>query len=79
MKLKITYFCLLFLLWGLCTQAQTALEYYVDGAQTTNGNGTAASPWNKIWYAINRTRDTTKDAIVYIKADTYTISISISK
>jgi len=28
-------------------------------------SGTAASPFNRIWYAINRSpRDTTKDAIV---------------
>jgi parallel beta-helix repeat protein len=53
--------------------AQTPATYYVDGSLATNGNGTAASPWNRIWYAINRTRDTTRDAIVYIKRGTYTI------
>jgi hypothetical protein len=55
------------------TQAQAVLEYYVDGSKTTAGTGTAADPWNRIWYAVNRVRDTTKEAIVYIKRGTYTI------
>lgn len=62
---------LLFCSW---VYAQSPAEYYVDGSLTTNGNGTAASPWNRIWYAINRSpRDTTRDAIVYIKGGTYVI------
>ncbi|HEX6427462.1 MAG TPA: hypothetical protein VF008_07235, partial [Niastella sp.] len=64
--------CLVLLYSGV--NAQSSIEYYVDGSLTTNGNGTAASPWNRIWYAINRSpRDTTKDAIVYIKRGNYVI------
>ncbi|MGE5106208.1 MAG: T9SS type A sorting domain-containing protein [Sphingobacteriales bacterium] len=72
MKKRITFlYVLLFLC--LFLQAQTTVEYYVDGSKAANGNGTSANPWNRIWYAINRSRDTTKDAVVYIKGGTYTI------
>ncbi len=67
------YLPVLLLLCYISAKAQTANSYYVDGSQATNGTGTLASPWNRIYYAINRVRDTTKDAIVYIKAGTYTI------
>lgn len=74
MKWRTTLFAIGFLLAFTRAGAQTPNEYYVDGSLTTNGNGTAASPWNRIWYAINRSpRDTTKDAIVYIKRGTYEI------
>lgn len=74
MKGRTTLFITCFMLGWLLTSGQTPNEYYVDGSLTTNGNGTAASPWNRIWYAINRSpRDTTKDAIVYIKRGTYVI------
>ncbi|NII26994.1 T9SS type A sorting domain-containing protein [Pseudoflavitalea sp. X16] len=74
MKWRTTLFAIGFLLAFIGAGAQTPNEYYVDGSLTTNGNGTAVSPWNRIWYAINRSpRDTTKDAIVYIKRGTYEI------
>ena len=68
--------CLLILYTGI--KGQAPLEYYVDISQASNGNGTSGSPWNRIWYAINRSpRDTTKDAIVYIKGGNYTIDFLI--
>jgi hypothetical protein len=73
MKKKIAYSTFLLLFFCTMVKAQTSISYYVDGSKTTNGTGTLASPWNRIYYAINRVRDTTKDAIVYIKAGTYTI------
>ncbi len=74
MKIKITLLVLCTLAMYAGTKAQAPLEYYVDIAQASNGNGTAGSPWNRIWYAINRSpRDTTKDAIVYIKRGSYVI------
>jgi hypothetical protein len=73
MKKKITLISACLVLLSLIAQSQAVLEYYVDGSKTTAGTGTAADPWNRIWYAINRARDTTKDAIVYIKRGTYTI------
>ncbi len=73
MKKTITLISFCFLIFQVITQAQTIVEYYVDGSSSTNGNGTAIAPWNKIWYAINRTRDTTKEAVVYIKRGIYTI------
>jgi Right handed beta helix region/Secretion system C-terminal sorting domain len=73
MKNKIVLLCVSLVLFAASAEAQTSVSYYVDGSLTVNGTGTAASPWNRIWYAINRTRDTTKDAIVYIKRGTYTI------
>lgn len=73
MKSKVTFFLLGLLALCIVVQAQTANNYYVDGSQAVNGTGTLASPWNKIYYAINRVRDTTKDAVVYIKRGTYTI------
>lgn len=69
---------LLVLACALCTlsaRSQAVNNYYVDGSLASNGDGSAASPWNRIWYAVNRSpRDTTKDAVVYIKAGTYTIT-----
>jgi hypothetical protein len=73
MKKLITFLSFFLLLFCGTLKAQTSISYYVDGSQATNGIGTLASPWNRIYHAINRTRDTTKDAIVYIKAGTYTI------
>jgi hypothetical protein len=73
MKKRITYSTFLLLIFWISAKAQTSVSYYVDGSKTTNGTGTQASPWNRIYYAINRVRDTTKEAIVYIKAGTYTI------
>jgi parallel beta-helix repeat protein len=74
MKRNTTLLSISLVLLCCCTYAQSPAEYYVDGSLTTNGNGTAASPWNRIWYAINRSpRDTTRDAIVYIKGGTYAI------
>ncbi|MGF2410893.1 T9SS type A sorting domain-containing protein [Ferruginibacter sp.] len=73
MKKRITFLQVFLLLLCVTVKAQTSISYYVDGSQATNGTGTLASPWNRIWYAINRVRDTTRDAIVYIKAGTYTI------
>ena len=74
MKGKSTLLSISLVLLYCWSYAQSPAEYYVDGSLTTNGNGTAASPWNRIWYAINRSpRDTTKDAIVYIKGGTYAI------
>jgi hypothetical protein len=72
MKKIITFFSIFLLLLTTSVQAQTN-SYYVDGSLTTNGNGTLASPWNRVWYAINRARDTTKEETVYIKAGRYTI------
>lgn len=72
MKKIITLVSFCMLLLAAPVQAQTN-TYYVDGSLSTNGNGTQASPWNRIWYAVNRTRDTTKEEVVYIKAGTYTI------
>lgn len=72
MKKQVTFLLCCVLLLAASAKAQT-VSYYVDGSLSTNGNGTLASPWNRIWYAINRTRDTTKDEIVYIKKGTYTI------
>lgn len=73
MRSKITLTTVACVLLSLLTSAQVN-EYYVDGSLSTNGNGTAGSPWNKIWYAINRSpRDTTKDAVVYIKRGSYVI------
>jgi len=60
------------LLMIISATAQTN-SYYVDGSRSTNGDGTLANPWNRIWYAINRNRDTTKEEIVYIRAGRYTI------
>jgi hypothetical protein len=73
MRKKIT--CLLYfvMMFAFAIQAQTSISYYVDGSQATNGTGTLASPFNRIWYAINTTRDTTKETLVYIKAGRYTI------
>jgi hypothetical protein len=74
MKGKTTLLSISLLLFCSWVFAQSPAEYYVDGSLTTNGNGTAASPWNRIWYAINRSpRDTTRDAVVYIKGGTYVI------
>ncbi len=73
MKFRITFLLLGLLVLCATVQAQTANNYYVDGAQAVNGTGTLSSPWNQIYYAINRVRDTTKDAVVYIKRGTYTI------
>jgi hypothetical protein len=73
MKKRIAYSTFLLFIFCISAKAQTSVFYYVDGSKTTNGTGTQASPWNRIYYAINRVRDTTKDAIVYIKAGTYTI------
>lgn len=71
-KTTLLTLCLLILYTGI--KAQAPLEYYVDISQASNGNGTSGSPWNRIWYAINRSpRDTTKDAIVYIKGGNYSI------
>ncbi len=73
MKKQITFLPVLLLLVCITAKAQTSVSYYVDGSQVANGTGTLANPWNRIYYAINRVRDTTKDAIVYIKQGTYTI------
>src|SRR5688572_19072549 len=74
MKIKTTLLTLCMLALYAGTEAQAPLEYYVDISQASNGTGTAASPWNRIWYAINRSpRDTTKDAIVYLKGGSYII------
>ncbi len=73
MKKKIIYLPVLLLLCCTSAKAQSSVSYYVDGSQTTNGTGTLASPWNRIYYAVNRVRDTTKDAVVYIKRGIYTI------
>jgi hypothetical protein len=74
MRRKSTLLSISLVLLCCSTYAQSPAEYYVDGSLTTNGSGTAASPWNRIWYAINRSpRDTTRDAIVYIKGGTYAI------
>jgi parallel beta-helix repeat protein len=73
MKQKKAYLLGLSVLIAFAVLGQTANQYYVDGTKATNGDGTAANPWNRIWYAVNRTRDTTKDAIVFIKRGTYTI------
>ncbi len=73
MKSKVTFLLVCMLAAVTVAQSQTANNYYVDGSQPTNGDGTLASPWNKIYYAINRVRDTTRDAIVFIKRGTYTI------
>jgi hypothetical protein len=73
MKKKIAYSTFLLFLFCAPAKAQTAISYYVDGSKIVNGTGTLDSPWNRIYYAINRVRDTTKDAIVYIKGGTYTI------
>ena len=74
MKRRTTLLFVCFVLLYSGINAQSSIEYYVDGSLTTNGNGTSASPWNRIWYAINRSpRDTTKDAIVYIKRGSYVI------
>ncbi len=73
MTKKIAYSIFLLFIFTASVKAQTSVSYYVDGSKITNGTGTLASPWNRIYYAINRVRDTTKDAIVYIKAGTYTI------
>jgi hypothetical protein len=74
MKGKSTLLSIPLLLFCTWVCAQSPVEYYVDGSLPTNGNGTAASPWNRIWYAINRSpRDTTRDAVVYIKGGTYAI------
>lgn len=71
-KTTLLTLCLLVLYTGI--KAQAPLEYYVDISQASAGAGTAASPWNRISYAINRNpRDTTKDAIVYIKRGSYII------
>lgn len=74
MKVKITLLVLCMLSMYASVKAQAPQEYYIDVSQATNGNGTSSSPWNRIWYAINRSpRDTTKDAIVYIKRGSYII------
>lgn len=73
MKKKICYLPVLLLMCCTSAKAQTSVSYYVDGLQATNGTGTLASPWNRIYYAVNRERDTTKDAVVYIKRGIYTI------
>jgi Secretion system C-terminal sorting domain len=73
MKNKITFLFILLLFITALAKAQTTLQYYVDGTKTTAGTGTMADPWNRIYYAINRVRDTTKDAVVFIKRGTYTI------
>src|ERR1700754_1964263 len=73
MRSKITLTTVCCVLLSLFASAQVN-EYYVDGSLSTNGNGTIGSPWNKIWYAVNRSpRDTTKDAVVYIKRGSYVI------
>ncbi|HKO81903.1 MAG TPA: T9SS type A sorting domain-containing protein [Chitinophagaceae bacterium] len=74
MNIKTTLLTLCMLATYAGSKAQAPLEYYVDISQASNGNGTAGSPWNRIWYAINRSpRDTTKDAIVYLKRGSYII------
>jgi parallel beta-helix repeat protein len=74
MRTKITLLALCVFALSASTTAQAPLEYYVDISQASNGDGTAGSPWNRIWYAINRSpRDTTKDAIVYLKRGSYVI------
>jgi parallel beta-helix repeat protein len=74
MKIKTTFLLTCLIMLCAWTNAQTVNEYYVDGSQVVNGNGTVGSPWNRIWYAINRSpRDTTKDAVVYIKRGSYII------
>ncbi len=72
MKKQVTFLGIFLLLLLISAKAQTN-SFYVDGSLSTNGNGTLGSPWNRIWYAVNRTRDTTKDEVVYIKAGTYSI------
>jgi Secretion system C-terminal sorting domain/Right handed beta helix region len=73
MKKRIKFLPVVLLLLCISVKAQTSISYYVDGSKATPGTGTLADPWNRIYYAINRVRDTTKDAIVYIKRGTYTI------
>jgi Right handed beta helix region/Secretion system C-terminal sorting domain len=73
MKNKVMLLSLSLILFTALAEAQTTLQYYVDGSKTTAGTGTAADPWNRIYYAINRVRDTTKNAEVFIKRGTYTI------
>jgi Secretion system C-terminal sorting domain/Right handed beta helix region len=73
MKNKIIPLLTSLLLLTALAEAQTTLQYYVDGSKTTAGTGTLADPWNRMYYAINRVRDTTKDAVVFIKRGTYTI------
>ncbi len=72
MKKQVTLLGVFLLVLCVSATAQTN-SYYVDGSLSTNGNGTQASPWNRIAYAIYRTRDTTKEEVVYIKAGRYTI------
>jgi hypothetical protein len=72
----IRFFLLCFLLQGLTVHAQTANEYYVDGSATGFGSGTITDPWKYIATAVYRARDTTKDAIVYIRQGTYLIDPS---
>ena len=72
MKSRITFLLMGLLALGITARAQVN-NYYVDGSQVVNGTGTFASPWNKIYYAINRLRDTTREEVVYIKRGTYTV------
>ncbi|RYY58595.1 MAG: T9SS type A sorting domain-containing protein [Chitinophagaceae bacterium] len=71
--MKPLIFTFLFSLLSAGAMAQTPVSYYVDVAAAGPGDGTAANPWNKIFYAINRARDTTREAIVYIKGGIYRI------
>jgi parallel beta-helix repeat protein len=78
MKIKTTFLLACCLLLGTMLHAQTVNNYYVDGSKAINGDGSQANPWNVISSAIYRARDTTKDAVVYIKRGTYTIDPAIS-
>ncbi|MBC7889704.1 MAG: hypothetical protein H7Z13_17655, partial [Ferruginibacter sp.] len=73
MKKQLTFLSIFLSVLCFTVKAQSSNSYYVDGSQLTNGTGTLANPWNRIWYAVNRVRDTTKEEIVYIKAGRYSI------
>ena len=61
-----------------CTKLSSAQTYYVDVAQPVNGNGSLASPWNDLRYAIWATPQAQdSDVTVYFRQGTYYFNYSV--